>query len=254
MMKLWLCEGPAVGRIEKEVLKRRKKHIRENIVVKVSTQRLWGGQEHRVVLCFHLIMYGLPVFALQKIIAKETIKSEKERTNLNHLSMGKGGVGVACDDDDDTNTTGEDLSHATGSDVEFVESDKDYDDYDDDCDGCPECQICLDAFEVGDRICWSHNPDCRHVFHIECLEPWLLKHEECPMCRERYILPRKTLVNNDDVESQHKAAEFFGPSHGFVITSDDTIHGDQEDEREAEKARPKDMETNQLEMTATMEV
>ena len=54
-----------------------------------------------------------------------------------------------------------------------------------------ECQICLADFEVGDKICWSNNPDCVHTFHISCLEPWLLKHDECPLCRCPYLVPPK---------------------------------------------------------------
>lgn len=54
-----------------------------------------------------------------------------------------------------------------------------------------ECQICLADFEVGDKICWSNNPECVHTFHIGCLEPWLMKHDECPLCRCKYLVPRK---------------------------------------------------------------
>lgn len=52
-----------------------------------------------------------------------------------------------------------------------------------------ECQICLSDFQVGDKICWSNNPQCVHAFHIDCLEPWLMKHNHCPLCRNDYLVP-----------------------------------------------------------------
>lgn len=49
------------------------------------------------------------------------------------------------------------------------------------------CAICLAPYEIGDEICWSQNPQCDHCYHHECIEHWLYKHEECPMCRSIYI-------------------------------------------------------------------
>eukprot|EP00934_Nitzschia_sp_Nitz4_P000412 Nitzschia sp. Nitz4//scaffold17_size182527//88045//89019//NITZ4_001854-RA/size182527-snap-gene-0.280-mRNA-1//1//CDS//3329539340//412//frame0 len=49
------------------------------------------------------------------------------------------------------------------------------------------CSICLAEYEVGDKITWSKNPLCFHVFHHECIEQWLYKHDECPLCREDFF-------------------------------------------------------------------
>ena len=75
-----------------------------------------------------------------------------------------------------------------------------------------ECNICLSTFQIGDRIAWSHknqmnlpqetvgqtNPSndgiCRHIFHAECIERWLLVREGCPVCRRSYF---DELVNGD---------------------------------------------------------
>ena len=49
------------------------------------------------------------------------------------------------------------------------------------------CSICLQKYKVGDDICWSQNESCEHAFHMECLTPWLMKHDNCPLCRENYL-------------------------------------------------------------------
>jgi hypothetical protein len=53
--------------------------------------------------------------------------------------------------------------------------------------GAPECAICLSRFAEGEVVCESNNPHCHHAYHRDCLEPWLLRHERCPICREVYL-------------------------------------------------------------------
>lgn len=57
-----------------------------------------------------------------------------------------------------------------------------------------ECYICLGDYEDGQNICHPANGCCPHTFHKECITPWLLKHDDCPCCRRRY-------VGYDEVES-----------------------------------------------------
>uniref|UniRef100_A0A4W4FD42 RING-type domain-containing protein n=1 Tax=Electrophorus electricus TaxID=8005 RepID=A0A4W4FD42_ELEEL len=42
------------------------------------------------------------------------------------------------------------------------------------------CAVCIDSFKRGDVVT---NLPCRHVFHKTCIEPWLLEHHTCPMCK-----------------------------------------------------------------------
>eukprot|EP00527_Entomoneis_sp_CCMP2396_P006981 CAMPEP_0198155680 /NCGR_PEP_ID=MMETSP1443-20131203/69259_1 /TAXON_ID=186043 /ORGANISM="Entomoneis sp., Strain CCMP2396" /LENGTH=249 /DNA_ID=CAMNT_0043822437 /DNA_START=566 /DNA_END=1313 /DNA_ORIENTATION=- len=34
------------------------------------------------------------------------------------------------------------------------------------------CAVCLSQFEVDEKLCWSGNPECLHVFHQECITDW----------------------------------------------------------------------------------
>ena len=35
------------------------------------------------------------------------------------------------------------------------------------------CAVCLGEFEVSERVCWSSNTECTHVFHHDCMLHWL---------------------------------------------------------------------------------
>lgn len=61
------------------------------------------------------------------------------------------------------------------------------------------CSICLEDFEDGDIVCQS--PNCRHIFHEDCMSEWLLRHDDCPCCRSPYLSstppPPPTLPTSD---------------------------------------------------------
>ena len=42
------------------------------------------------------------------------------------------------------------------------------------------CTVCQDAFAAGDAVVQM---PCEHVFHADCLAPWLAMHNSCPTCR-----------------------------------------------------------------------
>ncbi|XP_025813018.1 RING finger protein 44-like [Panicum hallii] len=43
------------------------------------------------------------------------------------------------------------------------------------------CSVCLGAFQVGETV--RLLPVCLHLYHVECIDPWLEAHSSCPICR-----------------------------------------------------------------------
>ncbi|MED6206013.1 hypothetical protein PIB30_023082 [Stylosanthes scabra] len=44
-----------------------------------------------------------------------------------------------------------------------------------------ECAICLEELREGETV--KMIPHCKHVFHPNCIDTWLLTHVTCPVCR-----------------------------------------------------------------------
>ena len=44
-----------------------------------------------------------------------------------------------------------------------------------------ECGICLSNLEVNEKV--TQLPRCIHIYHVECIVPWLKINNTCPNCR-----------------------------------------------------------------------
>jgi len=43
-----------------------------------------------------------------------------------------------------------------------------------------KCTICLSEYDQNDPV---RRLPCMHLFHIECVDKWLIQSKRCPMCR-----------------------------------------------------------------------
>ena len=46
------------------------------------------------------------------------------------------------------------------------------------------CTICLEEFNFDEELI---KLKCNHIFHKECLKPWLDNKKKCPICRENIV-------------------------------------------------------------------
>lgn len=117
------------------------------------------------------------------------------------------------------------------------------DNEDDEDDVCP---VCLDGFGSGDTVMFARSLSCNHVFHEECLLPWLLerRENECPSCRA-------VLVQDDEDENKNESNRYDSNSGN---TNDDTIICDLSTDGNGENgAREEgivDLESGMMEATA----
>ncbi|XAR66689.1 hypothetical protein NMG60_11013000 [Bertholletia excelsa] len=60
------------------------------------------------------------------------------------------------------------------------------------------CAVCLERFEEGE---WCRKlPACGHVFHADCVDRWLRRVTNCPVCRATVELSSRATVSAVDGE------------------------------------------------------
>ena len=91
----------------------------------------------------------------------------------------------ACQDDiNDDSPTSTQKNHEREDQEQRSTSDDDRN-HEDEEENC--CSICFGEYETGALLGVANNGHCQHMFHQECITEWLMKHEECPVCRRPYL-------------------------------------------------------------------
>jgi len=79
------------------------------------------------------------------------------------------------------------------------------------------CAVCIDAYKPGDVLSIL---TCNHLFHKACIEPWLLEHRTCPMCKCDIL---KALgVEHPDIEDSSQEMPTVPDFQSFAVVPEDT--------------------------------
>lgn len=64
-----------------------------------------------------------------------------------------------------------------------------------------DCVVCLENLKMGDKC--RLLPNCKHSFHVECIDSWLLKTPICPVCRTSACVPSIGVVLKESAVGVH---------------------------------------------------
>lgn len=83
-----------------------------------------------------------------------------------------------------------------------------------------DCHICMEEFQVGDKVSWSATGNCNHAYHFECIKEWLLKKKDCPYCRQT-MLPVDDDFNDImelvEAKNRYEAVTYFCQKDGLIV-------------------------------------
>ena len=67
------------------------------------------------------------------------------------------------------------------------------------------CAVCIGEFEASERVCWSSNTECTHVFHHDCMLHWLksVGKRACKLQQSFSETPSVKQVMNFDICNVH---------------------------------------------------
>ncbi|XP_051982889.1 RING finger protein 150a [Xyrauchen texanus] len=85
------------------------------------------------------------------------------------------------------------------------------------------CAVCIEDYKPNDVI---RTLPCRHVFHKNCVDPWLLEHRTCPMCKMNILKALGIPPNkyySDDIPPDYEMSIGGPPTNPMMGASQGTV-------------------------------
>ncbi|XP_057812650.2 E3 ubiquitin-protein ligase SIRP1 [Cryptomeria japonica] len=65
-----------------------------------------------------------------------------------------------------------------------------------------QCVVCMEEFELGGE---TRQMPCKHIYHADCIFPWLKLHSSCPVCRFQMPTETDTSTKKADTSAEEDA-------------------------------------------------
>ena len=75
-----------------------------------------------------------------------------------------------------------------------------------------QCMICLEDYAPGDKLA---ELECKHSFHVECIQDWLRTKKKCPACQKAYK-PRRAQPEGEGAQGA-PSGEMEGDAGGPIV-------------------------------------